>query len=324
MAHRRTSDGSTVNTDCPSSVSGNFGLSAIREALQTNEQQSNVLPLVVEDEDKARTEPQTQCADFCVDPNKSQLRYNISVQPSVTPEMARTFKLFQHCLELRDKYTAKSLQRLGDNPRDHDGHFNGIAEGFAGVSGVQPHVDFGKARVAESPYKAWKIYPKPLPPHWHFTAKHDPPAADGHVTTENEQFDFPTCQIPKSQPWEFRIDDKGVYQVYSTAAGMHVDSCILMPIDNASQTADEKPMFDIPSIREYFIDLDHVLGVISDGPAKSIAYRRLKYLASKFEMYRLLNESQELAAMKVGKCYLQVIPYSSPVFRASLTGQNKL
>ena len=85
-------------------------------------------------------------------------------------------------------------------------------------------------------------------------------------------------------------------------------------IDNASQTPDEKPMFDIPSIREYFIDLDHVLEVISDGPAKSIAYRRLKYLASKFEMYSLLNESKELAAMKVGKCYLQVVPCLFPAF----------
>jgi len=73
-------------------------------------------------------------------------------------------------------------------------------------------------------------------------------------------------------------------------------------------------MFDVPSIREYFIDLDHVLGIISDGPAKSIAYRRLKYLSSKFEMYSLLNESQELAAMKVGKRYLQVVPHLFPRF----------
>ncbi|KAF8555256.1 AMP deaminase [Imleria badia] len=260
LAHRRTSDVSTVISDGPSS--GNFGLSAIREALRTNEHQRSTSPLVEDElEDKARTGPQVQ------------------LQPSITPEMARTFKLFQRCLELRDKYIAKSLQRLGDNPRDHDGHFDGIAEGFAGVSGVQPDVDFAKARVAESPYKAWKIYPKPPPPHWHFTAKHDAPAPDGRVTTEDEEFDFSTCPIPDSHPWEFRIDDKGVYQVYFT-------------------TGDEKPMFDIPSIREYFIDLDHVLEVISDGPAKSIAYRRLKYLASKYEMYSLLNESQELAAMK--------------------------
>ena len=61
----------------------------------------------------------------------------------------------------------------------------------------------------------------------------------------------------------------------------------------------KKPAFDVPDIREYFVDLEYVLGVISDGPTKSFAYRRLKYLASKFDMYSLLNEFQELADMKV-------------------------
>lgn len=154
--------------------------------------------------------------------NKRQLKYNILVQSSITPEMARTFKLLQHCLELRDKYIARSLQRLGDNPKDHDGHFNGLVEDYAGVSGVQPNVDFAKSRLAKSPYNPWKIYPKPPPPHWHFTTKHDAPATDGHVTTEKEEFDFSTCHIPESHSWEFRIDDKGVYQVYSSAIGTHV------------------------------------------------------------------------------------------------------
>jgi AMP deaminase len=73
---------------------------------------------------------------------------------------------------------------------------------------------------------------------------------------------------------------------------------------------DEKPIFEIPSIREYFVDLDYILGVISDGPTKSFAFRRLKYLASKFTMYSLMNEFQELSDMKVSKftdltrCYL--------------------
>lgn len=65
-------------------------------------------------------------------------------------------------------------------------------------------------------------------------------------------------------------------------------------------TGDTKnPAFDIPDIREYFLDLEYVLGVIADGPTKSFAYRRLKYLSSKFTMYCLLNEFEELADMKV-------------------------
>jgi AMP deaminase len=70
-------------------------------------------------------------------------------------------------------------------------------------------------------------------------------------------------------------------------------SCSLQ--DPASQT----PLFAVPSIREYFVDLDYVLNVISDGPTKSFAFRRLKYLSSKWSMYSLVNEYQELADMKV-------------------------
>lgn len=46
------------------------------------------------------------------------------------------------------------------------------------------------------------------------------------------------------------------------------------------------------------MDLEQVLAVICDGPTKSFAFRRLNYLASKFTMYSLLNEQQELAEMK--------------------------
>lgn len=38
----------------------------------------------------------------------------------------------------------------------------------------------------------------------------------------------------------------------------------------------------------------------SDGPAKSFAFRRLRYLDSSWQMYILLNEFQEMADSKVG------------------------
>jgi AMP deaminase len=55
----------------------------------------------------------------------------------------------------------------------------------------------------------------------------------------------------------------------------------------------------VPGVREYFMDLDYVLGIISDGPTKSFAFRRLNYLKNKFEMYMLLNDVQEITEMKV-------------------------
>ena len=69
---------------------------------------------------------------------------------------------------------------------------------------------------------------------------------------------------------------------------------------------DKKPVYDIPTIREYFIDLEYVLGVISDGPTKSFAFRRLGYLASKFTMYQLLNEFQEIADIKVRQAVYKI------------------
>ena len=47
------------------------------------------------------------------------------------------------------------------------------------------------------------------------------------------------------------------------------------------------------------MDLDFILDVISDGPAKSFAYRRLQILESKWNMHVLLHEFEEIAETKV-------------------------
>ena len=61
----------------------------------------------------------------------------------------------------------------------------------------------------------------------------------------------------------------------------------------------ENVEYKVPNLKEYFMDLEYVLSVISDGPAKSFAYRRIQYLESRWNLYCLLNEYQELAEMKV-------------------------
>ncbi|KAG1766204.1 AMP deaminase [Suillus occidentalis] len=261
-AQRRTSDAAHSQADSSTSLSASFKLSSVREALQIPTTEELHPSPFSDDEDKGQVSDAQHHMDSMI-----------------TPELARVVQSFQKCLELRDKYITKSLQRLGDNPRDHDGVFRGVAESLADVSGVKPDVDHSSATSLSSPHEPWVIYPPPPPPHWRFTAVKTVISADGRVTPDG-QFNFSQCQIPGNHDWEFEIDDKGVYQVYT----------------NADET--RKPLFDIPTIREYFVDLDYVLGVISDGPAKSMAYRRLKYLASKFEMYSLLNEFQELVDMK--------------------------
>lgn len=61
----------------------------------------------------------------------------------------------------------------------------------------------------------------------------------------------------------------------------------------------DMPIVAIPTLREYYIDLDKVLDISSDGPSKSFAFRRLQYLEGKWNLYILLNEHQEMADSKV-------------------------
>ena len=82
----------------------------------------------------------------------------------------------------------------------------------------------------------------------------------------------------------------GVYQVFTNE---NVDM-------NAKDPEGQplRPLVDIPSVKKYFQDQDFILAVVSDGPAKSFAFRRLRYLESKFQMYLMLNEYQEMADSK--------------------------
>lgn len=218
-------------------------------------------------------------------------------------ELRDLLSSFNKCLQLRDKYMACSLQRLGDNPRDYDGAFKGFAEDIGGVSGVRPDAyatlrkntgtsgQHPSLQPAPQQFAKWDIYPRPPPPHWHWTAKPHPeqggPIDDQPQLVSEEGdgdgFDFGHFEIPGAHEWHYHLDSKGVFQIYSTP--VHDDN-------------DSKPIFAVPTIRDYYVDLDYVLGVIADGPTKSFAYRRLKYLQGKWGMYTLLNEHKELQSMK--------------------------
>lgn len=80
----------------------------------------------------------------------------------------------------------------------------------------------------------------------------------------------------------FRLDENSVYQVFENFKSVELDS----------------PIVNIPTIREFYMDLDQILNVSSDGPSKSFAFRRLQYLEGKFNLYVLLNEYQEMADSK--------------------------
>src|SRR5271154_2415321 len=59
-----------------------------------------------------------------------------------------------------------------------------------------------------------------------------------------------------------------------------------------------EPIAEVPTLREYYRDLDSIIYAASDGESKSFAYKRLQYLDGKWNLYILLNERQEMLDSK--------------------------
>ncbi|KWU46133.1 AMP deaminase [Rhodotorula sp. JG-1b] len=205
----------------------------------------------------------------------------------LTAELRALYTSFQRCLDLRDKYMTLSRQRLEDNPANYDGAFTAESSpSYASTSSLL-------SNNLPPSFKKWQIYPPPPEPHWKERDPHgDPPVetTDEIAAREAQRNRFVLSEVvipgkeAEGKRRRFALDANGVYQVYS---------------DDVTEGSDEsKPLYTVPTIKEYFQDLDEVLAVISDGPAKSFAFRRLRYLESKWNLYVLLNEYRELAEMK--------------------------
>ncbi|KAH7086921.1 hypothetical protein FB567DRAFT_55214 [Paraphoma chrysanthemicola] len=187
---------------------------------------------------------------------------------SVTAELSAIYTNVQKVLDLRHKYIRLSLQRNFDNPKDDP---------------------------------SWRIYPPHPEPVWNDTSKErrnasssmqnsgilepsEPPKPPRKMGTNiGEDFHMEDLlPVPGPSEMSFRLDESGVFQVYETAKSAELDT----------------PIVAIPTLRDFYIDLDSILEISSDGPSKSFAFRRLQYLEGKFNLYYLLNEYQETADSK--------------------------
>ena len=136
----------------------------------------------------------------------------------------------------------------------------------------------------------WETYPPPPEPAWDEVNNSMRINANGHRPTRSRKpgqdigSDFEMSDllpVPGASELDFELDEGCVYQVYSSRSS-----------DN------RKKMFNIPTIRDYYIALDRILQISSDGPTKSFAWRRLQYLEGKWNLYFLTNEYQETADTK--------------------------
>ena len=180
---------------------------------------------------------------------------------SVTSELNSIYTNIQKILDIRHKYMRISLQMPEDNPRDDP---------------------------------EWKIYPPMPEPVWQDNKERSNHTQDEEPQTPRkksrkmghhigEDFHLDDClPVPEVSEMTFQLDETGIYQVY----------------ENSKSAEHGHPMVHIPDIREYYMDLDALLSISSDGPSKSFAYRRLQYLEGKFNLYVLLNEYQEIADTK--------------------------
>ncbi|GAB1311371.1 AMP deaminase [Madurella fahalii] len=212
--------------------------------------------------------------------------------PQITAELSTIFKSIQKVLDIRRKYIRLSLQGPNDNPKDDP---------------------------------SWNIYPPPPEPAWTEEREKAARSTTGQNSANNSLQNSLVLNVDKQRPGDqasdqlpetprksnvkrrkagqdigedfdmddlmpmpgpsemtFRLDDNGVYQVY----------------ENAESDKAGKPIVNVPTIKEYYLDLEEILNVSSDGPSKSFAFRRLQYLEGKFNLYVLLNEYQETADSK--------------------------
>jgi AMP deaminase len=201
-------------------------------------------------------------------------------EPHITTELSAICQNIQRILDVRRKYIALSFQGPDDNPRD-DPEWD--------VYPPPPQPAWKKASDGQTGHPDHVSTQGREP--WH-GAKDDSQPTLGSQDTKRptrrrkpgqdigEDFDMGDLSpLPGDDGMTFKLDDSGVYQVFE---------------DESSQS----PAIQVPTIREFYMDLDDILNVSSDGPSKSFAFRRLQYLEGKFNLYVLLNEYQETADCK--------------------------
>lgn len=206
-------------------------------------------------------------------------------EPHITSELSAISKNIQRILDLRRKYISLSNQGPDDNPRD-DPNWEiyppppepAWRQSSRQAASTAEHVPGQENTSTNGSKEASGSVPKDVPHDHHegkrSTRKRKPGQDIG------EDFDMAdVLPLPGNDGRSYKLDDNGVYQVFES--------------DNA-----HAPATQVPTIREFYMDLDDILDVSSDGPSKSFAFRRLQYLEGKFNLYVLLNEYQETADSK--------------------------
>jgi AMP deaminase len=215
----------------------------------------------------------------------------------ITSELSTIYTNIQKILDIRHKYMRLSLQEDGDNPKDdpnwniyppppEPAWYEEMDRGTRtnGMNSQNNSMANSMVLPQERPHTGGSDHMRTASDTVHSprTAKAPRPKRKPGQDIGEDFFMEDLLPVPGSGEMEFRLDANSVYQVYENSKAMELDT----------------PVINIPTIREFYMDLEDILNVSSDGPSKSFAFRRLQYLEGKFNLYVLLNEYQEMADSK--------------------------
>ena len=198
----------------------------------------------------------------------------------ITAELATIFTNIKKVLDLRHKYIDLSLQKDDENPKNQpDWEIypspEPVWDGLRDLSTAGHGNGDGKNQKIKDGMQAGD-------------ASRKPPRAQRRVRRPGQDIgeDFDMADLlPLPGPdgsSTYKLDRAGCYQVY----------------DSKKDLESERPIVNVPTLRDFYIGLDTILNISSDGPGKSFAFRRLQYLEGKYHLYSLLNEYQEIADSK--------------------------
>ncbi len=212
----------------------------------------------------------------------------------ISPELSEISQNIKKVLDIRHKYISLSFQGPNDNPKDGP-------DWTIYPPPPNPTWDDKNRPVAQTSCKNSLSNSRTLP------ARSDGPQsshlslsslAEGAIQqaplspTVNRRkpgediggdFDIADIPIPgNDEKISFKLDQGSVYQIY----------------ESRQTQQNLSPLINVPSLREYYRDLEEIQNVSSDGPTKSFAYRQLDILDGKFHLHFLVNSYQETADCK--------------------------
>lgn len=216
---------------------------------------------------------------------------------SIHPELQEMSSMIQRVLDLRHKYIELSLQRPNDNPKDHPdwkvypeppkpvwtedttvSKTPSVKTSRASSStlfGGEHDLSLSRSQASLASVAEEPVHPRPVSP----PKKQRKPGQDIGSDFDLSYFE----PMPGEEgTMTFELDQGSVYQVYESAEAME----------------NKETWIKVPTLREYFMDLNIVKEVSEDGPIKSFAFRELQILDGKFNLHALENSYAEMMESK--------------------------